>query len=119
MNSLLWNVIVNANRVNKTKEPLGSKNKWIKNVRKAPFYNAQCGLKKQCLSMMNQVGIERSSTETRLSTHFDNYQNQNNPNLNLSKSSLLSSQSKNKIKNVKLDCKDVLLTSFWDDQEEV
>ena len=43
--------------------------------------------KEPSLLMMNQVGIEKSSTQTESSTQFRSYQNQDNSNFDLTRSS--------------------------------
>ena len=58
-----------ADEVSKTKTPQAIKNK---KARFMTHVNKKKGLH---VSMMNQVWIEKSASETKYSAHFDNYQN--------------------------------------------
>ena len=51
--------------------------------------------------MMNLVGIEKSVNETKFLTHFGSYQNRDDPNPNLPKSSLQLIKNKTKEKRFK------------------
>ena len=64
--------------------------------------------------MMNQVGIEKSATAKKYSLRFGRYQNRNNPNPCLPRSSRLPMQNKNARKKLlKRDCKEVLSAFFY------
>ena len=71
---------------------------------KTTLYNTFCisllsDKKGPCHSMMSQVGKEKSATGTKFPTHFDSYQNQDNPNSCLPRFSLQPIKMKTREKN--------------------
>ena len=76
-----------ADGVSKTKTPLSIKNKKHKIIYEMNF-SLSADKKGLCLCVMNHVGIEKSTTGTKSFTNLGSYQNRDNSNSDLQKSSL-------------------------------